>query len=120
MECHSGSRRKAERTGNRSRGCFADELSGSDAFAKETCDGILFPYENAEGMQALKNAADGIANGQKIAVFIGPEGGFSDAEITCLVEKGAVSVSLGPRILRTETAGLAALSVFFGLYGEME
>lgn len=79
-------------------------------FAKETCDGILFPYENAEGMHELKIAADGIANGQKIAVFIGPEGGFDPEEVAFAESCGAKIISLGSRILRTETAGLAVLS----------
>ena len=48
--------------------------------------------------------------GTRIAIVIGPEGGFSDAEIETLVQKGAQSVSLGKRILRTETAGMAMLA----------
>ena len=43
-------------------------------------------------------------------IFIGPEGGISDGEITLLKRAGAISVSLGPRILRTETAPLAVIS----------
>ena len=53
-------------------------------------------------------------------IVIGPEGGISPDEIREMSEWGAEPVTLGKRILRTETAGLAALSVFFGLYGEME
>ena len=69
-------------------------------------DTVLAPYEN-ERTVSLKTALRASC-GTRVAVAIGPEGGFSDAEIACLVEKGAVSVSLGPRILRTETAGMAA------------
>ncbi|MBQ5991889.1 MAG: 16S rRNA (uracil(1498)-N(3))-methyltransferase [Clostridia bacterium] len=68
-------------------------------------DTVLAPYEN-ERTVSLKTALRASC-GTRVAVVIGPEGGFSDAEIACLVEKGAVSVSLGPRILRTETAGMA-------------
>ena len=53
-------------------------------------------------------------------IVIGPEGGISPDEIREMSGWGAEPVTLGKRILRTETAGLAALSVFFGLYGEME
>ena len=49
--------------------------------------------------------------GQRIAVFIGPEGGFEEAEVEAAVQAGVVPVSLGKRILRTETAGLCMLSV---------
>ncbi len=68
-------------------------------------DTVLAPYENEQTV-SLKTALRASC-GTRVAVVIGPEGGFSDAEIACLVEKGAVSVSLGPRILRTETAGMA-------------
>ena len=68
-------------------------------------DTVLAPYEN-ERTVSLKTALRASC-GTRVAVVIGPEGGFSDAEIACLVENGAVSVSLGPRILRTETAGMA-------------
>jgi 16S rRNA (uracil1498-N3)-methyltransferase len=71
----------------------------------------LIPYEHAEGMESLKEAVKNIAPGQKIAVFIGPEGGFDEAEIEEAVRCGVSPVSLGKRILRTETAGLALLSV---------
>lgn len=56
---------------------------------------------------------------ERAAVVIGPEGGISRAEWESLRELGAVSVTLGPRILRTETAGLCALSVIWAALGEM-
>ncbi len=49
--------------------------------------------------------------GNKIAIFIGPEGGFHPEEVTLLMERGAESATLGKRILRTETAPIAALSI---------
>ena len=52
--------------------------------------------------------------------MIGPEGGIAPEEMEQLTAFGGKPITLGKRILRTETAGLAALSVFFGLYGEME
>ena len=55
-----------------------------------------------------------------LGIVIGPEGGISPEEITVLTGSRAEPVTLGKRILRTETAGLAALSVFSALYGEME
>lgn len=56
---------------------------------------------------------------ERAAVVIGPEGGISRTEWESLRELGAVSVTLGPRILRTETAGLCALSVIWAALGEM-
>ncbi len=51
-----------------------------------------------------------------IAIFVGPEGGWDPAELDALVALGATPVSLGPRILRTETAGLAALAIVMAAY----
>ena len=49
--------------------------------------------------------------GQSIGIFIGPEGGFEEEEVSKALEAGAHAITLGRRILRTETAGLAILSV---------
>lgn len=56
---------------------------------------------------------------QSVALLIGPEGGLSEAEITCAEQNGFASLRLGPRILRTETAPLAALSVLQYLWGDL-
>ena len=87
-------------------------LSFSDAMKEACgkCDTILFPYENAEGMNTLKKCVSELKPGSKIAVFIGPEGGFDPDEVDTAEQAGAQIVSLGRRILRTETAGLTMLS----------
>lgn len=51
-----------------------------------------------------------------LALFVGPEGGWDPAELAALAALGAIPVSLGPRILRTETAGLAALAIVMAAY----
>ncbi len=78
--------------------------------AKEL-DVILIPYELERGMRATKEIIEAVRPGQSVAVFIGPEGGFEKDEVELAVSCGAKAVSLGRRILRTETAGLAALAV---------
>lgn len=70
----------------------------------------MIPYECAEGMSATKKALDQVKPGMEAAVFIGPEGGFDAREIELAQSMGVEPVSLGHRILRTETAGLAILS----------
>lgn len=77
--------------------------------AKEL-DVILVPYENERGMQATREVIECIQPGQSVGIFIGPEGGFDDAEIE-LIKENAHLISLGNRILRTETAGLATLAM---------
>ncbi len=71
----------------------------------------MMPYENAEGMAYTRSLLDGIKPGQRIAVFIGPEGGFDNSEVEAALSMGTKPVTLGRRILRTETAGLAVLSM---------
>lgn len=71
----------------------------------------LIPYEMANGMKECREKIGKIAPGQSVAVFIGPEGGFDEQEIRLAQENGMWPVTLGRRILRTETAGLAALSI---------
>lgn len=78
----------------------------------------LIPYELAEGMDRTKEIIGQLRPGQSIAVFIGPEGGFEEAEIQSALENGIEPVTLGKRILRTETAGFTILSwVMYQLEG---
>lgn len=78
--------------------------------AKEL-DVVLVPYELAKGMSETKQVLTKIQAGQSVGIFIGPEGGFEREEIDKAMECGAIPVTLGRRILRTETAGLTILSV---------
>lgn len=70
----------------------------------------LIPYELAEDMGKTREMIAGLEPGQSIAVFIGPEGGFEESEVRDAVENGATPVTLGRRILRTETAGMTVLA----------
>ena len=74
-------------------------------------DILLIPYELAKGMKETREILDEITPGQSIGIFIGPEGGFEETEVESAVMAGAREITLGHRILRTETAGLAILSV---------
>ena len=80
-------------------------------------DAILLPYENAAGMDAARSIVSSIAKGAEqgtirtLGIFIGPEGGFEDSEVQLLEAAGATTMTLGHRILRTETAGLTILSI---------
>ncbi|MDO4599368.1 MAG: 16S rRNA (uracil(1498)-N(3))-methyltransferase [[Ruminococcus] gnavus] len=79
-------------------------------FAKDL-DLNLIPYEKAEGIADTKQRIAEIRPGQSIGIFIGPEGGFEEAEVEMAKEMQAVPVTLGRRILRTETAGMTMLSI---------
>ncbi len=88
---------------------FRDAIAMAEPF---TCKWI--PYENFKTMDSAASMLEQIGQvqkGSKIAVFIGPEGGFEEEEVDYALEHGIQPVSLGKRILRTETAGLMMLSV---------
>ena len=70
----------------------------------------LIPYELAEDMSKTKEIISALQPGQKIAIFIVPEGGIEEAEVTAAMENGVEPITLGKRILRTETAGFTVLS----------
>ena len=80
-----------------------------------TLDVNLIPYENADssecGMENSRAVIRELHGKQSAGIFIGPEGGFEESEIEKAIGAGFKCISLGRRILRTETAGLAALSV---------
>ena len=70
----------------------------------------IIPYELADNMEKTKEIIGALRPGQKIAVFIGPEGGFDESEVQEALDSGTVPITLGKRILRTETAGLTVMS----------
>ena len=72
---------------------------------------LLVPYENKNGMKATKEALSGIKSGNSVGILVGPEGGFEDFEIEAAINAGGKTVSLGKRILRTETAAITALAM---------
>ena len=78
-------------------------------------DLVLIPYEDEDGTtikDVLREySEDRKSEDTKVAVIIGPEGGFTENEVKLAVESGAKSVTLGKTTLRTETAGIAALAM---------
>jgi len=73
-------------------------------------DLIIIAYEDEKGT-TLKSLLKANLKAKDIAIVIGPEGGLERAEVDVLTQKGGTAVTLGPRILRTETAGMAALAM---------
>ena len=72
----------------------------------------IIPYE-LEQDRSLRDFLDGLSDEERaghLAVFIGPEGGFTESEIVRATEQGVVPITLGKRILRTETAGMAVVA----------
>ncbi len=82
--------------------------------ALDMCAGLglgVMPYEKAAGMAEAKELVRSAPGYRDIGIFIGPEGGFEESEALAARERGLHLISLGKRILRTETAGMAMLSI---------
>lgn len=87
-------------------------MSFKEAVKKASeCDVRLVPYEMADGMNRTRELLKAITPGQSVAIFIGPEGGFDQSEIELAQNSGFEIITLGKRILRTETAGMVVISV---------
>ena len=86
-------------------------------YAKEM-DYVLLPYENAEGMEASRHLIKEAKDKKRIGIFIGPEGGFEASEVEMIESIGGNVLSLGHRILRTETAGMTILSLLMFMLEE--
>lgn len=94
-----------------------DVMSCQEALAYAAqMDVKLVPYEleetldKAAGMEGTRQIIDHLMPGQSVAVFIGPEGGFDASEIQAAMDYGMKPVTLGRRILRTETAGMTVMA----------
>lgn len=71
----------------------------------------LLAYENERGMQATREALVGLKDHLTCGILIGPEGGYESSEVEFARNNNVIPISLGRRILRTETAGIALLSM---------
>ncbi len=78
--------------------------------------GIIF-WE--QGGESLCNVMDGFRGAEEIRLFTGPEGGFAEGEIKAATQNGFVCASLGKRILRAETAAIAAVAIVQFSLGDM-
>ena len=105
----------AEAAGKQSKRAYVPLIGQVTSFKEalkdaERADIKIIPYELAEGMEDTKKVFKSIKPGTTVAIFIGPEGGFDETEIDEAIKAGIAPISLGKRILRTETAGMAVLA----------
>ena len=93
-------------------------MSFKEALADSvSADLKLLAYES-ETENSLKSALFNNKNAKNISLFIGPEGGFSDEEVSLAKADGFKTITLGPRILRTETAPIACVSAIMYELGD--
>ena len=74
-------------------------------------DCAIIPYEKADNMEQTKQIINSLKDKSSVVVFIGPDGGFDSLEIELALSQNILPITLGKRILRTETAGLTILSI---------
>ena len=86
--------------------------------AAKELDLLLVPYENEDGILSTKEALKELKKAKSVGIIIGPEGGFDEGEIEAAKNAGGRIISLGKRILRTETAAITAVGMCM-LYTEM-
>jgi 16S rRNA (uracil1498-N3)-methyltransferase len=81
---------------------------------------MLYENEEQTGLKTLLREKQESLAGREIFVLLGPEGGFSEAEVEEARRKGIIPAGLGPRILRSETAAIVVAGIIMYEYGEME
>jgi 16S rRNA (uracil1498-N3)-methyltransferase len=117
-------RRIVREAAEQSRRGHAPEIRGpislEDAFAEATTTGTAIVAWENERERSLRTALGEIPTGVALSLFVGPEGGFAEDEIALAERSGALTVSLGPRILRTETAGPVLAALVLYEYGDLE
>ena len=89
-----------------------DAVSYAEALdIAKNLDVLMVPYECKDGMFSTRIALNRIKEGSKVGIIIGPEGGFEESEIEKAINAGGEIISLGKRILRTETAAITAVGM---------
>jgi len=99
------------------------ELSATLSWKKALADAgkadLVLVFSEHEKSRSLKDFLRETEKPSHVALFVGPEGGFSEPELTALAEAGFVSVSLGGRILRTETAAIVGAALVQSHWGDL-
>lgn len=90
-----------------------------DAIGSATCDVHLVAHPTTEARMASEILAELDGEIDSLGIWIGPEGGFSDEEIKSMSDREFLSVDLGPRILRTDTAGVVAIALVQAALGDL-
>ncbi len=88
-----------------------------DEFLKSS-DAVMFVFSERGG-QAINEALADVSDDSSVAALIGPEGGWSESELNRMEESGCRFVTLGPRVLRTETAAIVALALMQHAIGDL-
>ena len=84
----------------------------------KSMDMLLIPYEDAKGIAHSREVVETVKDKKSLGIYIGPEGGFPEEEVSLAMKAGAEPVTLGHRILRTETAGMTLLSILMFMLEE--
>lgn len=94
-------------------------LNWQDVLAAPKQDGLFLLFAETQKKPGLKQTLENNSGFKEIHLLVGPEGGFAEQEINTAQSSGWYPVSLGRRILRTETAGMAGLTMVLYQYGQL-
>ncbi len=98
---------------------IVEPLSWKQTFARlQEHELVLVPWEDARGAR-MKDIAEKSPNVRDLGIVIGPEGGMTEAEVDAMRQIGAQAITLGPRILRAETAAVASVAMAMTLWGDL-
>lgn len=92
-----------------------DDICKLDIALQQATTPALKLVLNPQAKSALRT----LSSNEKVTLLIGPEGGLTEAELEQAEQNGFIGVSLGPRILRTETAGIACIAALQALWGDL-
>jgi 16S rRNA (uracil1498-N3)-methyltransferase len=98
--------------------CPPCDLEQALASARQA-DVAVLPYEGSRPSDGWRARLSGRSGIRSAALLVGPEGGFTAEEVAAAEAAGVIPVSLGPRILRTETAGLVAVTLALFCWGDL-
>ncbi len=96
-----------------------DSITGYKEFLSRELSGVKMIFYEGRVKKGIKEFLRELTAVKEITFLVGPEGGFTEEEVGMAIKKGFTPVGLGPRILRTETAGITALSILQYELGDM-
>ncbi len=97
---------------------YTEWLAQSPPPSSQTLLGLVLDPYAQQTLKHIKNPNDSENSSPPIQLLIGPEGGLTEQEVHCATQMGLTSITLGPRILRTETAGPAVIAILQALWGD--
>jgi len=98
---------------------ISEPISFTEFLGMDDRSSLRLIFSEERGGESLKTVLNNIRHARDITLLIGPEGGFSQKEVKIAISRGYIKIYLGPRIMRTETAPIAVISIIQYELGDM-